>query len=524
MIGATVRVVMVQLSGLWDLMSLLPIRQLFAVAIIGFVSRLIYDLKFHPLSKYPGPKIAAVSNIWWALNSISGRYPWAIEEALKRYGDVVRIAPNELVFITPQAAKDIYLAQEKNLELFVQVGYDALDTGDGGISGEPNPVRHREIAKRVAPAFSNKNLKAKEMTIQKHMNLFIEKMEHLKGKDVELRQWSDWLALDLSADMTYGHDFGQVRDMKDTLFLNSSLKLNLFLTLSQISRKFSFATRVILTPLIYLAIPPSVWFTIPALLKTTTRDFQKRMDRRGNTEHLDYIEQLLPFDKPIPEKKELYHLQNVAAQLLLASWQPLANQFYSIILFLLKEPDAYATLVSEVRTAFSNDADITIGNIATENLRYLQACVSEGLRLHAETVDGLPRISPGTNVDGHYVPQGVICQISYFSATRSPRFFHEPLRFRPERWLSPDDPRFDPSYANDDLKASKPFSQGLRGCPGGAIATAVIRLFIAKIVWRFDLETTKNNISFDKDFKFLTFWERPEFFVRMTPAKRPYDN
>ncbi|KAI0547645.1 cytochrome P450 [Xylaria curta] len=514
---------MIELSYFWDLVSLLPIRQLLIVAVISFVSQLIYDLKFHPLCKYPGPKIAAVSNIWWALNSISGRYPWVIEQALRRYGDVIRIAPNELVFFTPQAARDIYLAQEKNLESFVQVGYDTLDTGDNGISGEPNPVRHREIAKRLAPAFSNKNLKAKEITIQKHLNLFIDKMENLNGEVIELRQWSDWLALDLSADMTYGQDLGQVRDTKDSVFLNSTLKLNLFLTLSQITRKFSFAARLILTPLMYLSIPPSVWFTIPTLIKTNAKVLQERIDRRGNTEHLDYVEQILPFNKPIPEKKELYHLQNVAGQLLLASWQPLANQFYSIIFFLLKEPDVYATLVSEVRAAFSHDADITIGNLATENLRYLQSCVSEGLRLHAETVDGLPRISPGASVDGHYVPKGVICQISYFSATRSPRFFHEPLKFRPERWLSREDPRFDPSYENDDLKASKPFSQGLRGCPGGSIATAIIRLFIAKVVWRFDLEATKNDISFDKDFKFLTFWERPDFFVRMTLAKRLRD-
>lgn len=56
----------------------------------------------------------------------------------------MRIAPNELVFLNPQAAQDIYLSQENHLEKFVQVGYDALDTGDGGISGETNPVRHRE--------------------------------------------------------------------------------------------------------------------------------------------------------------------------------------------------------------------------------------------------------------------------------------------------------------------------------------------------------------------------------------------
>ena len=33
----------------------------------------------------------------------SGRYPWAIEDALRKYGDVVSIAPNELVFFNPQA-------------------------------------------------------------------------------------------------------------------------------------------------------------------------------------------------------------------------------------------------------------------------------------------------------------------------------------------------------------------------------------------------------------------------------------
>lgn len=98
--------------------------------------------------------------------------------------------------------------------MFVQVGYDALDTGDNGISGEPNPARHREVAKRLAPAFSNKNLMAKEITILRQMNQFIEKMEHLQGKDIGLRQWSDWLALDLSAEMTYGQDWGQVRNSK----------------------------------------------------------------------------------------------------------------------------------------------------------------------------------------------------------------------------------------------------------------------------------------------------------------------
>jgi len=109
---------------------------------------------------------------------------------------------------------DIYLAQEKNLELFVQVGYDALDTGDSGISGEPDPVKHRNIAKKLAPAFSTRSFKAKEATIQKHINLFISKMKETGTRKggVELRRWSDWLALDLSADMTYSREMNQMCD------------------------------------------------------------------------------------------------------------------------------------------------------------------------------------------------------------------------------------------------------------------------------------------------------------------------
>lgn len=138
------------------------------------------------------------------------------------------------------------------------------------------------------------------------------------------------------------------------------------------------------------------------------QDIKMRIDRRGKTDHLDYFEQLIPAEKPAPEDtKELYHLENVAGQLLLASWQPLANQFYSLIFFLLGEPDAYAALVEEVRThaAISNYDSINTETVA--RLKYLQACAYESLRLHQETVDGLPRVSPGALVDGAYIPQGV---------------------------------------------------------------------------------------------------------------------
>jgi cytochrome P450 len=188
--------------------------------------------------------------------------------------------------------------------------------------------------------------------------------------------------------------------VKDSVFLSSTLKLNLFLTMSQVTRKF----RLFFLP--YLTIPPSVWFVMPQLINMNSKDVKARIERRGNTEHLDYFEQLMPYDKPVPEdKKQIYHLENIAGQLLLASWQPLANQFYSVIFFLLKEPDIHVALVKDVRDAFEDSNAISIE--AVGSLKYLHACVQEGLRIHPDTVDGLPRVSPGVVVDGRFIPQGV---------------------------------------------------------------------------------------------------------------------
>lgn len=126
----------------------------------------------------------------------------------------------------------------------------------------------------------------------------------------------------------------------------------------------------------------------------------------GETEHLDYFEQLVPADKPSPkDKKYIYHLENIAGQLLLAGWQPLANQFYSLVFLILEEPQAYVALVKEVRDAFTDYG--AINNESTAGLKYLQACAYESFRLHQDTVDGLPRVSPGAVVDGAHIPKGV---------------------------------------------------------------------------------------------------------------------
>ncbi|KAJ8453932.1 hypothetical protein ONZ45_g19506 [Pleurotus djamor] len=80
-----------------------------------YVSQIIYNIFFHPLRHFPGPKFASVS--WWYTTYYEvfcdGAFLEKLEELHEQYGPVVRIAPNELHFKGLQYHRDIYVNGSK---------------------------------------------------------------------------------------------------------------------------------------------------------------------------------------------------------------------------------------------------------------------------------------------------------------------------------------------------------------------------------------------------------------------------
>lgn len=76
------------------------------------------------------------------------------------------------------------------METFVKTDFTDVSQGDDGITWERDPVRHRQVAKKIAPAFSNNSVRAKEPTMHKHIDYFISKMKVLaeSESDVELKK------------------------------------------------------------------------------------------------------------------------------------------------------------------------------------------------------------------------------------------------------------------------------------------------------------------------------------------------
>lgn len=95
----------------------------------------------------------------------------------------------------------------------------------------------------------------------------------------------------------------------------------------------------------------------------------------------------------------------------------------------------------------------------------------------------------------------------------SPKYFHKPKEFHPERWLaSPNSP-----FHNDHRNAIQTFGVGPRSCIGKPLAMAELQLALARMVWRFDLEkadTEAGNLKWDEQ-RVFTVVERKPFEVKL---------
>jgi hypothetical protein len=90
--------------------------------LVYLVTNAIYNAYFHPLSKFPGPKLWAASHIPIAISISKGSYSQKVKELHDVYGPVVRIAPNELAFAEADAVRDMAAkpSLRKSLDFYLQ--------------------------------------------------------------------------------------------------------------------------------------------------------------------------------------------------------------------------------------------------------------------------------------------------------------------------------------------------------------------------------------------------------------------
>lgn len=78
------------------------------LAVVFLLGISIYRLFLHPLARIPGPRLAAISNVWHAYHARNGHMLHLGKTLHKHYGHTVRVGPNEVWFDSKEALSKIY--------------------------------------------------------------------------------------------------------------------------------------------------------------------------------------------------------------------------------------------------------------------------------------------------------------------------------------------------------------------------------------------------------------------------------
>jgi cytochrome P450 len=160
--------------------------------------------------------------------------------------------------------------------------------------------------------------------------------------------------------------------------------------------------------------------------------------------------------------------------LLLAGHETSAIAMAWCVYYLLRNPGALARLRAEI-DALGPHA----GPEAITKLRYLDAVVSEGLRIEPIVTDVLRVCREPFTIAGRWtVPRGHVVAVMIASILRDARVFEDPDAFRPERFL-------EKKFSAAEFL---PFGGGARRCLGAAFAEAELAIALAEIVSRWELQ------------------------------------
>jgi cytochrome P450 len=142
-------------------------------------------------------------------------------------------------------------------------------------------------------------------------------------------------------------------------------------------------------------------------------------------------------------------------------------------------PDVTARLRTEVASVVGDD-DVTPAHLGA--MPYLDAVVSESLRLYPPGPFSARKVVDDVTFAGHTIPAGALVVYSAYEVQRDPAHWPEPDRFAPERW-QPGDALHRPF----DSYSYLPFGGGYRRCIGFAFATQEIKAAVVEVVRRVDL-------------------------------------
>ncbi|KAI0357606.1 high nitrogen upregulated cytochrome P450 monooxygenase 2 [Trametes cingulata] len=472
---------------------------------------------FHRLAGYPGPFPCKLSKFWMACISFTGRQHLYIKSLHEKYGDVVRIGPNELSFNVPSIV-NIALGSPGVPKGPLMIGR-ILTATDLPLPGIMDPQVHQERRKLWSRAMSASALKEYEPQLANRANQLVHVLQSQK-QAFDIGQFVKFFAYDFMCDMAYGGGSELLRDGDEN---------NIWDTLEEGMQAATFLSHVPwLGP--YFGSLPVVSAPVTRLL-SYCREYTLQRIRRG-TVRKDVFHYLSNEDQPEKGAPPLQQLVDDGVLAIVAGADTTSSALTSLFFCLGTHPAAYKRLQEEIDKFYPAGEDACDAK-HHRDMHYLTAVINESLRLYPPVPSGtqrqVPHRSQGVMLGSYFVPPGTAMYLPPYTMHRDPRNFSPfPDDFWPERWLiaadraSPSDLDIkqdasagslgqERSFAHNEA-AFVPFSYGPANCVGKQLAMQEMRTVVCSVLQKFELRLRDgwDPREYEEGFR--------DFFVTTRPA------
>ncbi|KAL4246847.1 Cytochrome P450 superfamily protein [Abortiporus biennis] len=486
------------------LWSWLPVASTFATFYITLsLSIFTYRLSpLHPLSQYPGPVLCKLSKLCLYVNSRNGKQHLYIQSLHQKYGDIVRIGPNELSISDPNAILPVLgtYGVPRSSVWAARSLFPPVDS----LLAIRDPGYHHQRRRPWSRALNTLALKDYEHPIRARVTQLANSILG-SCQQSTITDLSDWMCLftyDVMSDVVFGGGSEMMKEGDNDGFrkvldtgMRSVMIFEQMPWLAQISKNLSL---------------PVVGEGIARLRRVGAERASSRA-RSGSTRK-DLYFYLSHDDKPEIPAASTCLLIAEGALATIAGSDTTSSVLSNIFYFLMRNPLMYKRLQEEVDKFYPSGSDPADG-VHYKEMVYLDAVINETLRLYPPLLSGSSREIPfgsgGRLIGNHYIPEGTHIRIHTYTLHRDPRNFSPyPEHFWPDRWLqTPSSSQLstEDRHDHDDIQLSEninhnteafiPFSFGPSNCVGKNLAWMEMRMVVCTLVQKMRFEFGSSSIS-----------------------------
>lgn len=354
----------------------------------------------------------------------NGRLVHRVQKLHEEYGDMVRLAPNEVSFIDAKACRDIYAYRPGHRTFPKNQVWVPTPPKIGGKAPSilnADDEDHTRIRRAWGYGFSEKALKDQEPLITSHVDMLVERLrqqiDSTSGAAVlDIAKWYNFCAFDIIGDLAFGESFGCLNGQKYHSWVETIIH--------------HFKTAVLMSacryyPLLYRLL---VWSVPKSSIKKQQQHsltVKEKVEKRLGTkqDRPDLLSHLTKARHGLTDME----IESTAGIIIIAGSNSLTTTLAGTTNYLLRFPETLEKLSQEIRNAFKTETEMNLTNLG--KLPYLSAVIEEGLRIISPIPLGMPRVVPkgGDFVCGEWLPEDVSPSHITIHVPKADKFLERPV-------------------------------------------------------------------------------------------------